>query len=717
MIARICFISILSSFAGAALLPLPGDQALEGWLLLFDGETTYGWSGSGWRPEGGSLVSDPSGDAFLLSNCVFADFALHFEARGSGAVLIRRDDSSKPAQPGYKVLLSDGSIVDIGPSSRQPVTGWNVFEIEARLNKVSVKLNGLVVAEGADGQNRIGGIALSAARGQRVEIKNVRVRPLELESIYNGRDLGNWKPVPPPPPKKDKRRLPIPLPLHFAKSTVKPATWTGEGTIRGKEGVGRLESALSYEDFILQVTVKTNPKSKNDHPLAGVFFRGVPGQFYSGYEARIHNEFGSVRSGQSKEVGTGGLFQVQPARVLVGEDGRFFTETIVARGRQISIWVDGLLVTDYHDSRPNGADASKGFQANPGPLGFSVAEPAVVDFRNVVVGTLPKGPTPAAPAVITAAGPATTTISPPQPSSATSTSPPQPSAPTATPVPPLQASPNFSGVPPEERERQAQLRQLTASALDAKDPRDAVAINSKILNLDPTNTTAQMRLDAARDLIKRDLAEKTGREQAQQEGLVRNQQLEQRKQDTKTQIEAALKRHDLGAADGLLSTLRQLDSGNPAVSKLDVLLRAARYDQWFRRITWGGGGILSMAAFLAILVKLRGKRTGYLILSDGIDKGKRYLIKDVVHVGAVAMDEGQRNEIVIRDHDRLVSRFHCEIHQRDGAYFVIDCNSANGTFVNGRQLDPGKAIRLRSGTKISVAKVALIEFLVQKATK
>src|SRR5512134_203682 len=67
------FCSLLS--AQAALTP---SEISEGWILLFDGETLFGWTPVGdakWQAAGGALV--PEGESgWLRANTPFADFAL-----------------------------------------------------------------------------------------------------------------------------------------------------------------------------------------------------------------------------------------------------------------------------------------------------------------------------------------------------------------------------------------------------------------------------------------------------------------------------------------------------------------------------------------------------------------------------------------------------------------------------------------------------------------
>jgi len=60
------------------------------------------------------------------------------------------------------------------------------------------------------------------------------------------------------------------------------------------------------------------------------------------------------------------------------------------------------------------------------------------------------------------------------------------------------------------------------------------------------------------------------------------------------------------------------------------------------------------------------------------------------------------------DPDSKVSRKHARVVRRDGAYFIEDLGSTNGTFVNrGRRLLPGTPQELNEGDEIIVGKTFL----------
>jgi pSer/pThr/pTyr-binding forkhead associated (FHA) protein len=91
--------------------------------------------------------------------------------------------------------------------------------------------------------------------------------------------------------------------------------------------------------------------------------------------------------------------------------------------------------------------------------------------------------------------------------------------------------------------------------------------------------------------------------------------------------------------------------------------------------------------------------------------------RDIVRIGGIAQDGGQKNDIVIRDVEHMVSRFHCEVVKKDGNFYLIDTNSSNGTTVNGEAATPKKLIPLRKGSKIDLGGSTVLQFDFEKKKK
>src|SRR5689334_25179716 len=63
---------------------LTSEEAANGWLMLWDGETMFGWESHGgaqWRIAGGALIADSPDGGWLGTTTAFADFVLKVEFR------------------------------------------------------------------------------------------------------------------------------------------------------------------------------------------------------------------------------------------------------------------------------------------------------------------------------------------------------------------------------------------------------------------------------------------------------------------------------------------------------------------------------------------------------------------------------------------------------------------------------------------------------------
>lgn len=58
-----------------------------------------------------------------------------------------------------------------------------------------------------------------------------------------------------------------------------------------------------------------------------------------------------------------------------------------------------------------------------------------------------------------------------------------------------------------------------------------------------------------------------------------------------------------------------------------------------------------------------------------------------------------------------ISRRHCVVSYKDGEYSIMDCESTNGTFLNGSQLDKGITYPLAEGDRL---RLSTSTFIVEK---
>lgn len=380
-----------SQGAGPAVVNhLTPQEVAEGWLMLWDGETLFGWEPHGdaeWKVSNGVLLCDSPDGGWLGTTTAFADYILRLEFRiaadGNSGVFLRSAREGPPHQTGYELQIYDdhpagyntGSLVNFAKASEAKIVPgqWNSFEITAAGSHFGVIYNGKKILDAADTTHAVGVIGLQYNRGRKVEFRNVRLRPLNLRPIFNGRDLGGWTKVDRPGPKA-------------------PPEWSvREGAIHVEKGPGQLETELTWDDFVLQLEVRCNSKSPEHHPNSGVFFRGEKGKFWSGYESQIRNEYKEGNRAAAIDYGTGGIYRLQPARRVVSNDNEFFTQTIVAQGRHIGAWVNGFMVSNYEDARPEGADLRTQARLAAGPISLQAHDPTTnLDFRDLRIAPLPK---------------------------------------------------------------------------------------------------------------------------------------------------------------------------------------------------------------------------------------------------------------------------------------------------------------------------------------
>ena len=359
-------------------------EVADGWILLFDGETAFGWAPRGdarWDVAEGLISHRPgSGGGMLSTTTEFADFQLRADfwadATVNSGVFLRGPTSGEiTATNAYEVNIYDahdtwptGSINGVAKRPGAPATigKWNTYEITAEGNHLVVKLNGQTMVDARDARCARGTIALQNLQGEgMVRFRNLKLRPLGLQSLFNGKDLAGWKEIP------DRKSV---------------YSVTPEGWLHVKNGNGDLQSEGAYGDFVFQLDIISN----GTHLNSGVFFRAQPGQFWSGYESQIRNQWQGDDRTKPVDYGTGGIYNRQPARRVVSTDREWFTKTIVAHGRHFATWVNGLQVADFTDPRPSSENARQGYRAKAGVLSLQGHDPTTdLSFRNLRIAELP----------------------------------------------------------------------------------------------------------------------------------------------------------------------------------------------------------------------------------------------------------------------------------------------------------------------------------------
>jgi hypothetical protein len=197
---RTSFVWVAILLAGFAQLltaanSLSDKETAEGWILLYDGHSLDGWTklgGANWRVAGdGDMLALNGDDGWIVHSRVFTNFVLKCEfkvpERSRSEIYLRANAEGDPRTTGYEVRInnndpdySTGSLV--GPIAARPAAPegdkWHTFEISAMGDHIVVKLDGQTLVDGHNGKSESGHIGFQFNKGNKVEYRNIRVRPL-----------------------------------------------------------------------------------------------------------------------------------------------------------------------------------------------------------------------------------------------------------------------------------------------------------------------------------------------------------------------------------------------------------------------------------------------------------------------------------------------------------------------------------------------------------
>jgi hypothetical protein len=358
----------------------PAELA-EGWILLFDGQSLHGWhptTPAPWDVKDGAITVSGGEPGLLCTMSQFGDFQLQVDFRApattnSGIFLQTSKVPRDPVRDCYELNIHSAPDAKFPTGSfvgRKRVDGaavdegWHHYDVTARGGKFVVRLDGRQILEYEDPHPIARGhIGLQLNTGP-VAFRNIKLKPLGLESIFNGQDLTGWKPLPGKPGKFEVEG--------------------GELKISG--GPGQLESEGKYADFVLQLEAFVGAPRLN----SGVFFRCIPGEYAMGYESQIHNGFLGGDRNRPQDCGTGGIYRRQNARRVVADDQTWFHKTIVSDGDHMAVWVNGILVTDFTDYRAADVNPRKGLRREAGTLQLQAHDPTTnLRFKNLRIAEKP----------------------------------------------------------------------------------------------------------------------------------------------------------------------------------------------------------------------------------------------------------------------------------------------------------------------------------------
>jgi hypothetical protein len=359
---------------------LTTKEISDGWLLLFDGQTTFGWKIDGEASvKDGVLILGGEKETKASFNTQFGECELAVQFSGSD-----------PHKVQMEVIHNFGvSALHPWPDVKKNLWQEAKFKINQRAYSGDFGEPGKPASfsfEAADPMfvDLHSTVRLVVPKGIQFQLRSVKLKPTGTKALFNGKDLSGWK-------------------EHPGK---KSAFTVEDSTIHIKNGPGDLQTEGQWADFVLQLECISNGKHLN----SGVFFRCRPGEYQQGYEAQIHNGFGEQPKeyaiedydpkthqllGTRKEkylaldYGTGAIYRRTPARKQMSKDNEWFGMTVVAQGRHIGVWVNGVQVTDWTDNRPVADNARKGCMLDKGNISLQGHDPTTdLSFRNFRIAEL-----------------------------------------------------------------------------------------------------------------------------------------------------------------------------------------------------------------------------------------------------------------------------------------------------------------------------------------
>jgi hypothetical protein len=353
---------------------LTPKEVADGWLSLFDGTTTFGWKIDGpHKVVDGTLElgGDKETVATLTTEFGYCEFHFQFNMEQRHGELTLNQFKQRIDQWHFRGGLGE----------------WRQVHAKVEPAMIRYEILGEGYSGGRQDVNSRTALAFRVRPGEKLALRDLKLRPTQLTSIYNGKDLTGWR--------------------VFANKKSK-FTVNDKGELNIKDGPGDLQTEGKYGDFVLQLECISNGKHLN----SGVFFRCRPNEYQNGYEAQIRNQFTAEATqeyaiedydpvthkllGKTKikssavDFGTGAIYRRVPARKGVAKDNEWLTMTIVAHGKHMATWVNGVQVADWTDHRPPSDNARTGCRLEAGHISLQGHDPTTdLSFRNFRIAEMP----------------------------------------------------------------------------------------------------------------------------------------------------------------------------------------------------------------------------------------------------------------------------------------------------------------------------------------
>jgi len=357
-----------------------------------------------WKVVEGVLCFDGKGHSLCTAK-EYGDFELlvdwKIESGGDSGIYLRGSPQVQiwdPANRGVGAEVGSGGLYNNkdGPSkplklADKPIGQWNTFRIIMIGELVTVYLNGVLVVDNVVMENYwerdkpiypIGQIELQSHNSP-LYFRNIFIRQIPRESgsadlseqekgdgfasLFNGQDLTGW-----------------------TGSTKGYLVKDGNIVLDPKLGGGNLYTVGQYGDFVLRFEFRLTPGANNGLAIRAPL-SGDPA--YVGMEIQILDDTATKYSSLRPYQYHGSIYGVVPAkRGYLKPIGEWNSEEVVARGRRISVKLNGTTIVDAdidEASKPKTIDERDhpGLKRQEGHIGFC-GHGDYVEFRNIRIKVL-----------------------------------------------------------------------------------------------------------------------------------------------------------------------------------------------------------------------------------------------------------------------------------------------------------------------------------------
>ena len=387
--------STSKSFTDITQNTLTDKEKSEGWILLFDGNTTKGWRNfkqneinDGWQVIDGNLVGlgkggDLGGDIITIDQ--FEDFELYLEWAisdgGNSGIFFHVLEGDYPtvyaSGPEYQLIDDVGFPHKLEEWQKtganyamhrtvnkrlMPTGQFNASWIIVKNGTVEHWLNGNKILEyklwsddwkelvqnckwkdyPGYGLARKGHIALQD-HGSVVKFKNIKIKDLcdYGKPLFNGKNLDGWE-------------------IHGTEK------WYVDNNNliceSGEEkNYGYLATDGIYKDFVLRLQFKQESDGNS-----GVFFRSsLDGTRISGWQVEVAPP-GKDTGGIYESYGRGWLVQIPEEKEKILQMGEWNDLVVFVKGNRVITWLNNEMMTDLRDDKIGKADGVIALQIHDG---------------------------------------------------------------------------------------------------------------------------------------------------------------------------------------------------------------------------------------------------------------------------------------------------------------------------------------------------------------